>query len=108
MPKIYTHELGGESSKAILTQLGFIESDLTAKRDMLEPKYCPECKEPNKPDALFCTKAGCGHPLSYAAYKDLAEREKAKDDEIAELKKKQSVFDKFMEDYIKNRGKIES
>lgn len=52
--------------------------------NILQPKTCPHCREPNKPDAQFCYK--CHFVMSFEAYhKGVEEREK-KDQEIHELK----------------------
>ena len=52
--------------------------------NILEPKKCPHCKEPNRPDAQFCFR--CNFVMSFDAYQaDKEEREK-KDQAISELK----------------------
>lgn len=88
MVEVYTHELGGESSRAILSQYGIMPSEMQVKKDMLEPRYCPNCKEPNKPDARFCVKAGCGHPLTFEVVREMQEREQQKTKEAEETKAK--------------------
>ncbi|MEO9319453.1 MAG: site-specific integrase [Nitrososphaera sp.] len=65
MVEIYTHDLGGESSRAILQARGFIPKPGEAD-NRLAPVVCPNCKYENKPDAPFCE--GCNHVLSYKAY----------------------------------------
>ena len=88
MAEVYTHELGGESSRAILSQHGILPSDTQLKKDMLEPRYCPNCKEPNKPDARFCVKQGCGHPLTFEVVKEMQAREAEKERQAEENKQK--------------------
>ncbi|MEO9294053.1 MAG: zinc ribbon domain-containing protein [Nitrososphaera sp.] len=88
MVKVYTHELGGESSRAILSAYSIMKDEVQLKKDMLEPKYCPNCKEPNKPDARFCVIQGCGHPLTFEVVKELQEREQQKAKEAEETKAK--------------------
>jgi Zn-dependent membrane protease YugP len=88
MVKIYTHELGGESSRAILSAYGIMKNEVEQKKDLLEPKYCPNCKEPNKSDAKYCVKQGCGHPLTFEVVKELQEREQVKAKEAEETKAK--------------------
>jgi hypothetical protein len=88
MVKVYTHELGGESSRAILSAYGIMKNEVGLKMDLLEPKYCPNCKEPNKPDSRFCVKEGCGHPLTFEVVKEMQEREQQKTKEAEETKAK--------------------
>lgn len=102
MVEIYTHELGAESSRAILAEMGIMEAETAVKRDLLEPRYCPNCREPNKPDAKFCAKQGCGHPLTLEVYQEAKEREdEAKKlmeniaKELAETKKRIQVMEEF-------------
>src|SRR5215471_14576950 len=37
-------------------------------KDILKPKQCPNCNEPNKPDSEFCAK--CRMVLTYDAYNE--------------------------------------
>ena len=87
MVKVYTLELGGESSRAILSAYGIMKNEVERKNDMLEPKYSPNCKEPNKPNSRFCVKEGCGHPLTFEVVKEMQEREQQKT-EVEEMKAK--------------------
>ncbi|MCI0560845.1 MAG: hypothetical protein MN733_20365 [Nitrososphaera sp.] len=65
MVEIYTHELGGESSRAFLEAAGIFAKE--GQVSVLQPKACPNCNEPNKvgesqdyEDAL--DKIEGGHP----------------------------------------------
>ena len=45
-------------------------------RDLLKPKPCPNCDEPNKPESKFCAK--CKFVLTFDAFNEaMEEREKA-------------------------------
>ena len=59
--------------------------------NILQPKTCPHCREPNRPDAQFCFK--CNFVMSFEAYhKGVEEREK-KDREISELKEQMAKME---------------
>jgi len=89
----YVHFSGGESMKDLLKAKGIIKEDKHSV-NILQPKTCPHCKEPNKPDAQFCFK--CSFVMSFEVYqKGMEEREK-KDHEILELKEQMS---KMQQDY---------
>jgi hypothetical protein len=79
MVEIYTHELGGESSNELLAAYGVVPRDVEGKSELLQPKVCPMCNEPNKPDARFCINVQCGMPLSFDAYQETKEKEVQKD-----------------------------
>jgi integrase/recombinase XerD len=78
----YLHYFGNESNDSILQAYGIIPKDLEAA-DVLRPKQCPNCNEPNKPDSKFCTK--CRMVLTYDAYNETLEGQKQKDDKISSL-----------------------
>jgi predicted nucleic acid-binding Zn ribbon protein len=42
--------------------------------DVLKPKQCPNCNEPNKPDSKFCAK--CRMVLTYDAYNETIEEQR--------------------------------
>jgi integrase/recombinase XerD len=83
----YLHYFGNESSESLLEAYGIIPKDQQAV-DVLRPKQCPNCSEPNKPDSRFC--ANCRMVLTYDAYNETVEDQKQKDDQI---KKMQEQFD---------------
>lgn len=101
MVHVYTHELGAESSREILAEHGIMESENKAKRDLLAPRYCPKCKEPNKPDAKFCVKPGCECPLTQEPYFELKAEAEAKSKEYEELKQKVAKIDEWQRAYAK-------
>ena len=53
-----------------MSAYGIMKKEVQLKKDMLELKYCPNCNEPNKPDARFCVKEGRGHSLSFEVVKE--------------------------------------
>src|SRR6187200_1971259 len=83
----YLHYFGNESNDSILQAYGIIPKDREAA-DILRPKQCPQCSEPNKPDSKFCVK--CRMVLTYDAYNETLEGQKEKDDQ---LKSVQSQLD---------------
>ena len=79
----YVHFSGGESMKDLLKAKGILKDEKHSV-NVLAPKMCPHCREPNRPDAQFCFK--CNFVMSFEAYhKGMEEREK-KDQEIYGLK----------------------
>jgi integrase/recombinase XerD len=78
----YLHYFGNESNDSILEAYGIIPKDREAG-DILRPKQCPNCSEPNKPDSKFC--ANCRMVLTYDAYNETLEGQKQKDDKISSL-----------------------
>jgi integrase len=76
----YLHYLGNESNDSILQAYGIIPKDRQSG-DVLRPKQCPQCNEPNKPDSKFCAK--CRMVLTYDAYNETLEGEKQKEDKLA-------------------------
>ncbi|MGA9151362.1 MAG: hypothetical protein WBZ36_12355 [Candidatus Nitrosopolaris sp.] len=85
----YVHFNGGESMKDLLKAKGIFKEEKQV--NILQPKTCPHCKEPNKPDAQFCFK--CNFVMSFEAYhKGVEEREK-KDREISELKEQMAKME---------------
>jgi integrase/recombinase XerD len=51
----YLHYYGNESNVSILEAYGIVTKDKLLS-DVLRPKQCPNCNEPNKPDSRFCAK----------------------------------------------------
>jgi integrase/recombinase XerD len=78
----YLHYFGNESSESLLEAYGIIPKDQQSV-DVLRPKQCPNCQEPNKPDSKFCSK--CRMVLTYDAYNETLEGQKQKDDKIDSL-----------------------
>ncbi len=72
MVEVYTHELGGESSAALLEAYGIMPKESNVM-NVLQPRQCSNCNEPNKRDAQYCMK--CQFPMNFEAYN------KAKEDQ---------------------------
>lgn len=83
MPQIYLHFYGNESSKSLLEAYGLVAED-SDRFDLMRPKQCPNCNEPNKPDSKFC--AQCRMVLTYDAYNETIEEKQSKDKEVENLK----------------------
>ncbi|MFL6408068.1 MAG: hypothetical protein ACJ71F_13495, partial [Nitrososphaeraceae archaeon] len=93
----YLHYFGNESNDNILEAYGIIPKDLEAA-DVLRPKQCPNCNEPNKPDSKFCAK--CRMVLTYDAYNETLEGKKQKEDHLnmvqSQVDKMQSQIQSLM------------
>ena len=63
--------------------------------NILQPKTCPNCREPNKPDAQFCFK--CNFVMSFEAYQKGMEEGQRKDQEVNELKEQMAKMNEFVE-----------
>jgi integrase/recombinase XerD len=85
MPEKYLHYFGNESSEGILEAYGIKTKDKQLS-DVLTPKQCPNCNEPNKPDSKFCAK--CGMVLTYDAYNETLEKQQEKESEVQRLQEK--------------------
>jgi integrase/recombinase XerD len=78
----YVHYFGNESSESILQEYGILPKD-NQEVDVLRPKQCPNCNEPNRPDQKFCVK--CRLMLSYDVYHETMEEQQKKDQKLALL-----------------------
>jgi len=79
------HYFGNESSESILQEYGILPRD-NEEVDVLRPKQCPNCQEPNRPDQKFCAK--CKMVLTYDAYNETLEKENLRESELRTLKEK--------------------
>jgi integrase len=84
MPQKYLHYFGNESSESLLEAYGIITKDKQLS-NVLKPKQCPNCNEPNKPDSKFCAK--CRMVLSYDAYSETLEKQNEEKSQWDELRK---------------------
>ncbi|MGA9154779.1 MAG: zinc ribbon domain-containing protein [Candidatus Nitrosopolaris sp.] len=89
----YVHFRGNESQNVLLRAKGIIKDDKKSV-NILQPKACPNCREPNKSDAQLCFK--CGFIMSFEAYQAGMEERERKKQEILELKEQMS---KMQQDY---------
>jgi integrase len=85
MPAKYIHFFGNESSETLLEAYGIVKREKTLA-EILKPKECPSCREPNKIDSKFCSK--CRMVLTYDAFDEIKEREQQKTKEAEETKAK--------------------
>jgi integrase len=85
----YIHYFGNESNDSLLEAYGVVTKDKKLS-DVLRPKQCPNCNEPNKPDSKFCAK--CRMVLTYDAYSETLESEKHKEDRVAVLEKQMQLL----------------
>ena len=77
MPSIYLNYFGNEAGRSILEAYGVENKhgELQAIRTI----QCPVCQTPNKPDGKYCSNRKCGHALSPEAYREIKEKEEARD-----------------------------
>jgi hypothetical protein len=88
VPQRYINYFGDEASESLLQAYGIIPSS-GYENNILKPKQCPNCNEPNKPDARFCTK--CKIILKYDAYNEIVEESKEKEHEIDFLRQRDAM-----------------
>jgi len=91
------HYFGNESSENILEAYGIVTKDKQFS-DILKPKQCPNCDEPNKPDSRFCAK--CRMVLTYDAYSETVEQKEEKDKQLEQLIQKQARFEQLVQSLI--------
>ncbi|MPZ07041.1 MAG: tyrosine-type recombinase/integrase [Nitrososphaeraceae archaeon] len=85
MPQLYIHYLGNEAGESLLEAYGITPKD-TKYSNPLKSKQCPNCNEPNKPDARFCAK--CTIVLTYDAYNETLQEQKEKEDKLLQMEEK--------------------
>jgi integrase len=69
----YEHWFGNESNKSLLEAYGLVDHGIQI--DQLRSKQCPQCNEPNKPDARFCANTKCRMVLSYDAWEETLQQQ---------------------------------
>jgi integrase len=99
----YVHFSGGESSKDLLRAKGILKDDKHSV-NILQPKTCPHCKEPNRPDAMFCFK--CNFVMSFEAYHKGVEETERKDQELQALRNEQQMLKEHMTKMEESQLKI--
>jgi integrase/recombinase XerD len=83
MHRRYVHFNGDESMNDLLRIKGILKDEKQSV-NILQPKTCPHCREPNRPDAQFCFR--CHFIMSFDAYQKGMEERERKNQEILELK----------------------
>ena len=99
----YVHYFGNESSESILQEYGILPKD-NQELDLLKPKQCPNCNEPNRPDQKFCAK--CRMVLTYDAYNETLESEKQKQDRLISVEERLNNTEQMINQLIAGLGKI--
>ena len=82
-----------ESNKSILEAYGIVTKD-QYQSDVLRPKICPNCNEPNKPDSRFCAK--CRMVLTYDAYTETVEEKSEKEKELQSVKERMANVENLL------------
>ena len=100
----YLHYFGNESSESLLEAYGIIPKDQQSV-DVLRPKQCPNCNEPNKPDSKFCAK--CRMVLNYDAYSETLQNEKQKEDKINMMEEQFNAIQSQMQSLITTLGNMD-
>jgi integrase/recombinase XerD len=100
----YEHWFGNESSQSLLEAYGILPQDNQSK-DVLKPKQCPNCNEPNKPDGKFCAK--CRMVLTYDAYNETVESQKEKEDKLNVMEERFNLMQSQMESLIAALGNMD-
>jgi integrase len=103
MPQKYLHYFGNESCESLLEAYGIQTKDQKLT-DMLKPKQCPNCNEPNKPDSKFCAK--CRMVLTYDAYSETLESQKYKEDKLSVMEGQFNIMQSQMQALISTVGSI--
>jgi integrase/recombinase XerD len=96
----YEHWFGNESTEGILEAYGIVPKDKQLS-DILKPKQCPNCSEPNKPDSKFCAK--CRMVLAYDAYNETLEKQQERESEVKHLQEKYEQDMKAMREEMENK-----
>jgi integrase len=100
----YIHYFGNESSEGLLEAYGIIAKD-KQRSDVLKPKQCPNCNEPNKPDSRFCTK--CRMVLTYDAYTKTLEEDKEKQNRMSAIEERILSMESLMQNYLAAAQKMD-
>jgi integrase-like protein/zinc ribbon protein len=103
MVEIYTHEFSNESSQLLLQARGIIPAN-AEEDNILKPRQCPHCNEPNKPDIRFCTK--CGMVLAYDAYSETLEIQKQKEESFKNMEKQVNSIQSQLQNLISALGNM--
>jgi integrase/recombinase XerD len=94
MPIVYLHYFGTESARKLLEAKGIIQYG-SRSLNVLKSKRCPNCSEPNKPDAQFCMK--CRMVLSFSSYRSALEEKRRREDEVKAVREEMNQkFDRIM------------
>jgi integrase/recombinase XerD len=98
VPQRYINLFGNEASESLLQAYGIITKD-QKDLNILKPKQCPNCNEPNKPDSKFC--ANCKMVLTYDAYNETLQEQKEKEDKLLQMEEKFDAMQSMLEKLIR-------
>lgn len=93
----YVHYFGNESNNSILQEYGILSKD-NEELNILKPRQCPNCNEPNRPDSKFCAK--CRMVLTYDAYNETLEDQIKQEDKLKQMEERFDVMQSMMEKLI--------
>jgi integrase len=82
MPQVYIH-LSDESTTILLEKKSLIRKGQNRTTDVLKPRLCPNCSEPNRQDVKFCFH--CKMVLSYDSYQKTVNSQKEKEDKLTSI-----------------------
>lgn len=97
MPQVYVH-LSSESSKVLLERRGIISKKDKENLESLRSRQCPNCLEPNRRDARFCSK--CKMLLMYDEYLEILEKQKQKEKEMDQIRKRMSIMEEGQKELL--------
>ena len=100
----YLHFYGNESSESLLEAYG-MTSRGQHSLDVLRPKQCPNCNEPNKLDSKFCAR--CRMVLNYDAYSETLQNEKNKEDKLNIMEERFNAMQSQMQSLITTLGNMD-
>lgn len=81
MARRYLHFFGQEASEKVLEAAGVLPKEKTMDQ-ILKPKICPGCGTPNTLDVLYCCKNECRMPMNMAAWQEMENDRKKRDQEF--------------------------
>src|SRR5215207_9906329 len=99
----YLHYFGNESNESLLEAYGIITKDQKLS-EVLKPKQCPNCNEPNKPDSKFCAK--CRMVLTYDAYNETLEIQREKEDRLTTIENQFNTMQSQIQSLLSSLGGI--
>jgi integrase/recombinase XerD len=90
------NRMGDALKKTILTHNGIVaEQDNKPKATT---RLCPKCSSVNALENDYCSKSGCGYPLTTRGYDEIKKNEAEKEDRIKRLEDKQAFFEDLLSD----------
>ncbi len=103
VPQRYINYFGNEASESLLQAYGIITKE-QKNSDILKPKQCPNCNEPNKPDARFCIK--CRMVLTYDTYNETLQEQEERDDKLLLMEERFNIMQSQVRTLISAIGNL--